>query len=85
MIYESAGMHASLLGFSLASHFPDHIPEAVDAAIRDRFPVRLARADAASRRRGRGAGPGLAEGAGLGRRRRGTRPGWSGSCGRRAI
>ena len=44
MIYESAGMHASLLGFSLASHFPDHIPEAVDAAIRDRFPVRLARA-----------------------------------------
>ena len=28
----------------LASHFPDHVPEAVDAAIRERFPVRLARA-----------------------------------------
>jgi len=41
----------------LASHFPDHIPEAVDAAIRERFPVRRARAcgqpPARSRRRGR--------------------------------
>ncbi len=28
----------------LASHFPEHVPEAVDAAIRERFPVRLPRA-----------------------------------------
>ncbi len=27
----------------LAHHFPDHIPEGVDAAIRERFPVKLAR------------------------------------------
>ena len=28
----------------LATHFPDHIPEAVDAGIRERYPVRLPRA-----------------------------------------
>ena len=29
----------------LASHYPTHIPEAVDAEIRSRFPIRLARSD----------------------------------------